>query len=227
MNGLFCQHCGELNEAQAQFCRKCGASQQPQAVPQAAAGTVAQSSVEQPPYPLVPGVGGQVPPGYPPAPPAAAAQFRGYAGFWIRFLALIIDGAILSVASIPLWMVFAGAVAALGVTHPVPGEEPDPRVALAVLPIFGLFMLAVVGAGWLYEALMTSSSKQGTVGKMALGLKVTDTQGNRITFLRATARYFAKWINGFTLYIGYIMAGFTDRKQGLHDMIASTYVIKA
>lgn len=83
-----------------------------------------------------------------------------------------------------------------------------------------------MAAGWLYEALMTSSSKQATLGKMALSLKVTDKEGRRLSFLHATGRHFAKMINGFTLNIGYIIAGFTDRKQGLHDMIVGTYVIK-
>jgi len=78
---------------------------------------------------------------------------------------------------------------------------------------------------WIYEAAMESSSKQATLGKMALGLKVTDEQGRRISFARATARYFSKFISAI-LFIGYIMAGFTARKQALHDMIAGTLVTR-
>jgi uncharacterized RDD family membrane protein YckC len=74
---------------------------------------------------------------------------------------------------------------------------------------------------------MTSSPRQATLGKMALHLKVTDKDGRRLSFLHATGRHFAKWINGFTMNIGYIIAGLTERKQGLHDMIAGTYVIRA
>jgi len=81
-------------------------------------------------------------------------------------------------------------------------------------------------AFWIYEAAMESSSKQATLGKMALGLKVTDEQGRRISFGRATARYFSKIISGMILLIGYIMAGFTARKQALHDMIAGTLVTR-
>jgi len=81
-------------------------------------------------------------------------------------------------------------------------------------------------AFWIYEAAMESSSKQATLGKMALGLKVTDEQGGRISFARATGRYFAKIISGMILFIGYIMAGFTARKQALHDMIAGTLVTR-
>jgi uncharacterized RDD family membrane protein YckC len=80
--------------------------------------------------------------------------------------------------------------------------------------------------GWSYEAGMESSVKQATLGKMAMGLKVTDEQGNRISFARATGRHFAKIISGMILLIGYIMAGFTARKQALHDMIAGTLVIR-
>ena len=79
-------------------------------------------------------------------------------------------------------------------------------------------------ASWIYEAAMESSSKQATVGKMALGLIVTDLEGQRISFLRATGRHFAKFISAMILFIGYIMAGVTERKQALHDMIAGTLV---
>jgi len=82
-------------------------------------------------------------------------------------------------------------------------------------------------ASWIYEAAMESSAKQATLGKMALGLKVTDVEGRRISFARATGRHFAKYISGMILLIGYIMAGFTARKQALHDMIAGTLVIRA
>ena len=79
---------------------------------------------------------------------------------------------------------------------------------------------------WIYEAAMESSSRQATLGKMAVGLKVTDEQGQRISFGRATGRYFSKIISSMILFIGYIMVGFTARKQGLHDMIAGTLVTR-
>ena len=71
---------------------------------------------------------------------------------------------------------------------------------------------------------MLSSSYQATLGKMIFGMKVTDLSGNRLSFAHATGRHFAKWISSLTLCIGYIMVGFTERKQGLHDMIAGTLV---
>lgn len=102
------------------------------------------------------------------------------------------------------------------------------EVALgALFSVVGLAILLGLVASWLYEALMTSSSKQATVGKMVFGLVVTDTQGRRISFAHATGRFFAKFLSGpLTLMIGFIMAGFTERKQALHDFVAGTYVLK-
>ncbi len=68
---------------------------------------------------------------------------------------------------------------------------------------------------------------QGTVGKKILGLRVTDLNGNRVSFGRASGRFFGKIVSGFTLMIGYIMAGFTEKKQALHDMIAGCLVVKS
>ena len=90
----------------------------------------------------------------------------------------------------------------------------------------GVLGLLKTAASWLYGALMESSPYQATLGKMALGMKVTDLYGNRISFARATGRHFAKYISMITLCIGFIMVGFTERKQGLHDMIAGTLVLK-
>lgn len=78
---------------------------------------------------------------------------------------------------------------------------------------------------WLYFAFMESSSNQATLGKMALGIKVVDSRGNRISFARATGRHFGKILSGLVLCIGYIIAGFTARKQALHDLMADCLVI--
>jgi uncharacterized RDD family membrane protein YckC len=72
---------------------------------------------------------------------------------------------------------------------------------------------------------MESSVKQATLGKLAIGIIVTDLQGSRITFGRATGRYFGKILSSLILSIGYIMAGFTEKKQALHDMIAGCLVV--
>jgi uncharacterized RDD family membrane protein YckC len=94
----------------------------------------------------------------------------------------------------------------------------------------GVFLLieavAVVGE-WLNYAFTESSAWQGTIGKKILGLRVTDLNGNRVSFGRASVRFFGKIVSGFTLLIGYIMAGFTEKKQALHDMIAGCLVVKS
>jgi uncharacterized RDD family membrane protein YckC len=90
-------------------------------------------------------------------------------------------------------------------------------------PTVNLLSLAVA---WLYFALMESSERGATVGKMAMGLRVVTNDGKRLSFMNATGRYFAKILSAIIFCIGYIMIAFTDRKRGLHDMIASTLVIK-
>ena len=79
---------------------------------------------------------------------------------------------------------------------------------------------------WLYFSLTESSSWQATLGKKALGLTVTDLEGRRIGFGRATGRYFAKYLSTLILFIGWLMAGFTEKKQALHDMMAGTLVLR-
>jgi uncharacterized RDD family membrane protein YckC len=133
-----------------------------------------------------------------PKPAAAIAVLNAasYAGFWARFVAIIIDAVIIAVAT--------GLVSA---------------------STFGAgIVLSFVGP-WLYEAFMLSSEWQATVGKRAMSIVVTGVDGNRISFARATGRHFAKWISVCTLGVGFVMAAFTAKKQALHDMIAETLVI--
>ena len=147
-----------------------------------------------------------------------------YGGFWIRFLALLIDQAVVGVVAVPLaFLIMGGAIAAISGL----GTDPEPeRVLPIILPAILLLVPMLIGINWLYEALLTSGSMQATLGKRALGLKVTDLAGNPIGFGRATGRHFAKIISGMIMNIGYIIAGFTERKQALHDMIAGTLVMK-
>ena len=130
-----------------------------------------------------------------------------YAGFWRRFAAWFLDGLLLSLVAVPFGLQFSGDTAA---------EAARASASGTVSTVIG----------WLYFALMESSAKQATVGKMALGIMVTDEDGRRIGFGRATGRYFAKFLSVLTLGIGFLMAGFTERKQALHDMVASCLVIK-
>jgi uncharacterized RDD family membrane protein YckC len=195
MNGtFFCNKCGAQNTAGAQFCSRCGTP------------TVAATGAVSPP---ASGAAAYYPaPAYPDTVPVAGVR---YGGFWIRVVAAIIDSVIIGLVASPFWVLFGG----LGLVH---GFHP---LGLAVL---GATRIVFFFGSWLYEALMESSSYQATLGKMVLGLKVTDLYGNRISFGRATGRHFAKWVSRATLGIGYIMVGFTERKQGLHDLLAGTLV---
>jgi uncharacterized RDD family membrane protein YckC len=89
-----------------------------------------------------------------------------------------------------------------------------------ILISFGFFVV-----GWLYHTWMESSRYQATLGKIALGIIVTDLNGARISFARANARFFGKWISGMIMNIGYLMAAFTEKKQALHDILAGCLVI--
>jgi uncharacterized RDD family membrane protein YckC len=128
-----------------------------------------------------------------------------YGGFWIRFLALLVDSAILFLVSVAL---FAGATMALGAEALMP-------VAFAVWLIW-----------FFYFPVMHASARQGTFGKALLGLKVARINGGRISILRSLGRELAKILSSAVFMVGYIMAAFTGRKQALHDLVASTYVIR-
>lgn len=143
-----------------------------------------------------------------PAPP--------YAGFWIRVLAYIIDSLVLSVVFCPLGLVLGLAGGASGL------EDDSPEMLGINMLLNGVSVLA----GWLYHGLMESSSWQATLGKRLLKLKVTDLDGHRISFGKATGRYFGQILSGMICGIGFIMVAFTEKKQGLHDMLAGTLVLK-
>jgi uncharacterized RDD family membrane protein YckC len=132
-------------------------------------------------------------------------------------VAAIIDAIILRVVVAPVGIVLGGLGLAGGMMTGIP------HIGLHLLGGGVTFILLLFGS-WLYEAFMESSSYQATLGKMIFGMKVTDLAGNRISFERATGRHFAKWLSAMILLIGYIMVGLTERKQGLHDLLAGTLV---
>ena len=105
----------------------------------------------------------------------------------------------------------------------------DPQLALQALETYfhamGPALLAQTVLGWLYFALCESSAWQATPGKRVLGLRVTDLEGRRLGFARATGRYFGKLLSAFFLCIGFLMVAWTQRKQGLHDLLAQTLVL--
>lgn len=121
-----------------------------------------------------------------------------YAGFWRRFLAYVLDALLLLV------------------------------VTFAILGMKGFFMpfLPLI-IGWLYYTLMESSKYQATLGKIALSMKVTDMNGKRVSFARATGRYFGRILSGLILCVGYLMIVWTKQKQSLHDKLAHTLVVRS
>ena len=163
---------------------------------------------------------------YAAAPPVAYAPPSIYGGFWIRLLAHLIDHIILGAVAAPLFFVTVLPSIIRVAQQADRDQEPSPEMIITIISsAFAYIALAFVGQ-WLYEALLTSSSWQGTIGKRVLRLKVVDEAGNRISFGRATGRFFAKILSSMFFCIGFIMIGFTDRKRGLHDMLANTLVMK-
>jgi uncharacterized RDD family membrane protein YckC len=164
------------------------------------------------------------------AVPAYAGAFARveYAGFWLRLLALLIDNVVMGIGFvlilIPL-IFLTGLGEFLSQIHP--DEEINDAGIFALIGFIFLAATASLVFTWLYHALMESSEWQATVGKKALGLVVTDMAGRRVSFGRSTGRHFGKIItNMMPFLIGYIMAGFTEKKQALHDMLAGCLVLR-
>jgi uncharacterized RDD family membrane protein YckC len=164
---MFCPNCGKQNDDAAKYCQICGLAFQV-ASPST---TVAAAS-------------------------STTVTTGMYAGFWVRFVAFVIDLCIVTLAS-----------------------------GIATVGTVGVGVVVSFVAPWIYEAFMLSSEWQATVGKRAMSIIVTGADGSRISFARATGRHFAKYLSGLLLLIGFIMAAFTAKKQALHDMIAETVVV--
>jgi uncharacterized RDD family membrane protein YckC len=173
---------------------------------------------------------GQVVAGYPNYPGYAGAGAAGgayplsylspadarvqYGGFWLRVVAYIIDALITGIGNGLLYGVLMLTLGSLG--------EPEAmRQAVLNLGQWSGILFAAV-----YFVAFESSQFQATPGKMALGLKVTDLNGGRISVANAIGRYFAKFLSALILCIGFMMAGWTEKKQALHDILASTLVVK-
>jgi len=148
-------------------------------------------------------------------PPVVDAQ--AHAGFWRRLVAFAIDALLMAIG---VGLVFVVVSIFYGIALlSSPGPDQSVGVTLAMMVIILVLL-------WLYWAGLESSPWQGTIGKRALDLVVTDLYGRRISFGRATGRYFAKLLSNLTLGLGYVLAGFGAQKQGLHDMVAGTLVVR-
>lgn len=160
-----------------------------------------------------------------------------YSGFWRRFGAFMIDFVIVSAAgmvvAVVVYLPFGAAPMIWGQgmgTGPgagTGGAGPAPGPPAAILSVASMLnWLLSTTIAWLYEALMTSSRHRATLGKMVFGVEVVRANGEALTFGRATGRHFAKWISYYLMLVGYIIAAFTLKKQGLHDFICDTVVVK-
>lgn len=155
-------------------------------------------------------------------------QNARYGGFWIRVLAGIFDSIILLII-----LSILGAIAA----HFFPGYahmmQPPHQMMTGAFPnnvdvytVSSSAQILNIVVSLLYYALLESSSWQASIGMKICGLKITDDNYQRISFLRALGREIAAYLSAIIIFIGYFMIAFTRRKQGLHDMIASTYVVR-
>ncbi len=140
-----------------------------------------------------------------------------YAGFWRRFASLFIDVLILSIPQSFFGFLFGTAF----VNRMASADLMRDMLGYEILS-FGV----ALGIAWLYFAILESSKYQGTIGKLALSILVTDAAGNPLTFGRASGRFFGKILSSLLFGFGYVMAGLTPRKQALHDMLARTLVLK-
>jgi uncharacterized RDD family membrane protein YckC len=214
---MFCARCGVQVLEGNRFCQACG--QEVGAAVMVASPQDASDSAAFPP------AAASSAPVY-----AAVMAPLSYGGFWERVAAYLIDGLILGIPFgilvVIMIFLFGGFGAMMHRRNPV-----DAGQALAFAgPMFSLFFLGMVvfvALQWLYFAGLESSERQGTFGKSVLSLRVTDSEGRRLSFGHATGRFFAKIVSGMVPFaIGYIMAAFTARKQALHDLIAGTLVLR-
>jgi uncharacterized RDD family membrane protein YckC len=208
---MFCSKCGSILAPGTAFCQVCG--------------TAAPTSLAAPA--IAPA--GPLDPAAPVSPHWLPPTTRVYAGFWLRVVACLIDSlllsAVLGAIFIPMFLLGGFGVALRSM---VENHQPDPAAIIAFASSIALFAGASVLAGWLYYAYFESSEWQGTVGKKVMNLVVSDLQGDRVTFGRASGRYFARFITKLIpLGIGFILAGITEKKQALHDMIASCLVLRS
>ena len=217
---MYCSKCGGAMADGAAFCPNCGQAFAVAAAPPSVSMMGASAAT-----PL--GAGGAA---IPPYAGYAAVPRVEYAGFWVRFLAWLIDNVVMGVGVvlilIPL-IFLTGLRTVLDDFHP----NEDMNDAGVFMLIGFVFVLATASlvVTWLYHALMESSEWQATLGKKALGLEVTDMAGQRVSFGCATGRHFAKIITNlasFGIGLGYLMAAFTEKKQALHDMLAGCLVLR-
>jgi len=162
-------------------------------------------------------------------PPPPITQAPGYAGFWKRVVAYLIDAIVLYIPNVLIDRALGGAKAQAALEQTLSNTAGDlPQMLAAYQHYYALMwpgMLLGAVLAWLYFAACESSSWQATLGKLALGIHVTDLDGRRISFPRAVGRYGAKIISFMIIFLGVLMVAWMPRKQGLHDLLAGTLVL--
>ena len=208
---MFCIRCGTNLPEEAAYCSSCGTP------------VTARADAQEAPLP--PPATGPEPRTVAPAEPFAPRATPDYGGFWRRFWSYLIDRFVLGVVFTPVaLMVFVPMLAteSIGWTDT---DLPAGAISAVLGATLTVVFLALLGS-WFYYALMQSSSRQATLGQLALGIRVTDLEGRRLSFARASGRHFATVLTGLTFGLGYLSVLFTTRKQTLHDAIAGTVVVR-
>jgi len=201
---MYCPKCGKETDTSGQFCQWCGAP-----IEAAAAVPVVPAAEEVEETPDV-GV---------------------YAGLGRRFVAFIVDFILIVIFGIIAVSFFNQVNGIMYLYYIVALHAPIASLttagtpAAALTPIVAALGLFVVVVPWLYYAGFESSRGQATPGKVLMRLEVTDLEGNRLSFARATLRFFGKFISLIIVFIGFVMIGLTKKRQGLHDKIAGTIVL--
>jgi uncharacterized RDD family membrane protein YckC len=143
-----------------------------------------------------------------------------------RLVAAIIDGIIVGIgSSIVLGLFMAPMISKLSVTTNMESIANETEFVRAMAGTMGSAILAMLLISFFYYVLQHKSKHQATFGKRAMDLYVTDMEGQQLTFGKAAIRFLGRIVNSFTMSIGYILILLTEKKQGLHDMIAGTVVL--
>jgi len=201
---MYCPKCGKETDTSGQFCQWCGAPIE--AAPAVPVVPAAEEVEETPDVGVYAGLG------------------RRFVAFIVDFILIIILG-LIAVAFFNqvngiMYLYYIVALHA-----PIASLTTAGTPVAALTPIVAAFGLLVVVVPWLYYAGFESSRGQATPGKVLMRLEVTDMEGNRVSFARATLRFFGKFISLIIIFIGFIMIGVTKKRQGLHDKIAGCLVL--
>ena len=199
---MFCPKCGKETDASGKFCQWCGAD----------IGSVPAVPVITPEEEAGPDIG-------------------VYAGLGRRFVAFIVDIIIILLFDLV-------AMAVLGLTRgiqnsyfyyiqhiPVEQLTTEGTMGAMLGSVIAAYGIVLIVIPWLYFAGFESSRSQATPGKLLMRIVVTDMTGNKPTFARVTLRHFAKFVSALIIFIGFLMIGFTTRRQGLHDKISGCLVL--